>query len=255
VATGDDDEVRRTVVVLARSAISSAPIQELGRACGQIKTLPGVERATFAFSEQGHPSLREVFDDLLATATRQILIVPFLMPAEPRFNAWLATTLQRWRGGDARPWPQIRVAQLVADHPAMADVLRAIVASGGDEVAMPSKGKVKAQGCLVPEYKRCVLVCRGSPCNVAGAPVIWGHLRNERDRLSLHTVGGVFLAKASCLGPCALAPVVQVWPDGTYYGGVDESGMDRIIHDHLFNGKIVEELAYRANGRKQYLRS
>jgi hypothetical protein len=48
-------------------------------------------------------------------------------------------------------------------------------------------------------------------------------------------------------GRVALAPVRWVrsctWPEGTYYGGVGESGMDKIAQDHLLGGRIVEELA------------
>jgi (2Fe-2S) ferredoxin len=60
--------------------------------------------------------------------------------------------------------------------------------------------------------------------------------------------------KTTCLGPCALAPVVQVWPDGTVYGGVDEAGVDRIIAEHLGEGRVVADLAYAPTGKKQTLR-
>lgn len=86
--------------------------------------------------------------------------------------------------------------------------------------------------------------------------MIWGHLRNEQKRLSLRTSGeGTMSAKTSCLGPCSLAPVLQVWPEGTYYGGVDEAGVDRIVERHLLGGAIVDELAYHPTGTKQRLRS
>ena len=61
-------------------------------------------------------------------------------------------------------------------------------------------------------------------------------------------------AKTSCLGPCGLAPVLQVWPEGTMYGGVDEGAVDRIIDNHLLGGGIVEALAYAPTGAKQRLR-
>ena len=89
----------------------------------------------------------------------------------------------------------------------------------------------------------------------AGAAVVWGHLRNEQKRLSLRNAGdGTMSAKTSCLGPCSLAPVLQVWPEGTLYGGVDEEGTDRIIRHHLLAGEVVEDLAYRPTGAKQRLR-
>ena len=60
--------------------------------------------------------------------------------------------------------------------------------------------------------------------------------------------------KTSCLGPCALAPVLQVWPDGTFYGGVDETDVDRIIAEHLLGGRPVSEYAYAPATGKQKLR-
>jgi (2Fe-2S) ferredoxin len=85
--------------------------------------------------------------------------------------------------------------------------------------------------------------------------VIWGHLRNEQARLGLREAGeGTMSARTSCLGPCSLAPVLQVWPEGAVYGGVDETGVDAIIAEHLLGGRIVTRLAYAPNGRKQILR-
>jgi (2Fe-2S) ferredoxin len=85
--------------------------------------------------------------------------------------------------------------------------------------------------------------------------VVWGHLRNEQARLGLCEAGeGTMSARTSCLGPCNLAPVLQVWPEGTVYGGVDEAGVDAIIAEHLLGGRIVTRLAYVPNGRKPILR-
>jgi (2Fe-2S) ferredoxin len=245
-----------TVLLLGRAAVSAAPIQQMERFCTQVSGLPGVGHAVFAFSEQGKPSLRQVLDELVVAACGRILIVPLLLPAEPNFTAWLAKTLQRWQAATPRSWPEIRVAPLLADHPAMPAMLAAMVQSGGEPLPMPEKISHGAPASIVPAQKRCVLVCCGGPCHAAGAAVVWGHLRNEQERLSLRTAGdGTFAARTSCLGPCALAPVVQVWPEGTYYGGVGETGMDKIVQDHLLGGLIVEELAYRPTGRKQALRS
>src|SRR4029077_9583712 len=136
--------------------------------------------------------------------------------------------------GDTRRWPEIRVAALLADAPQMKRLLAELVLAPGELLALSEKVQIKNDGSVVPPQKRRVLVCLGGPCNVAGANVVWGHLRNEQERLALRAAGdGTHTAKASCLGPCALAPVLQVWPEGTYYGGVDEAGVDRIIQEHL----------------------
>lgn len=63
-----------------------------------------------------------------------------------------------------------------------------------------------------------------------------------------------FPGPKSCLGPCNLSPVLQVFPEGTYYGGVTEAVIDRIVEDHLIGGRIVSDFAYAPTGRKQRLR-
>jgi len=98
-------------------------------------------------------------------------------------------------------------------------------------------------------------VCEGGACNSAGADAIWGHLRNQQERRKLRVTGdGTMTAKSSCLGPCNLAPVLQVFPEGTYYGGITEHAVDRIITEHLLAGHVVEDFAYHPTGRKQRLR-
>jgi len=62
-------------------------------------------------------------------------------------------------------------------------------------------------------------------------------------------------ARSTCLGPCNLAPVLQVFPEGTYYGGVTEDGIDRIIADHLLRDIVVDALAYAPTGNRQTLRT
>jgi (2Fe-2S) ferredoxin/sirohydrochlorin ferrochelatase len=253
VQIGQGDDRGQAVVVLARSA---TPNREMERLCTDVASLPGVRRAVFAFWEQGAPSLRQVLRELVHDGTGPILIIPLTMPTDRGFETWLPRVLHRWQAHDARPWPEIRVAPLIADHPAMASLLGAAVASGGNALDLSEKRKTQPQGSRIPPQKRCVLVCHGGSCNSVGAALIWGHLRNERARQLLAATGeGVTAAKASCLGPCALAPVVQVWPEGTYYGGVDEAATDRIISGHLLGGMIVEDIAYHPIEGRQTLRT
>lgn len=244
----------RTIVLLARSAISAPPLREMERFRDVAAGLPGVRRALIAFSEQGSPSLRHVVEELVSEGCGHIAIVAMQLPFEASFQAWLTRALTRWRGGDRRPWPEISLSPLLADEDSALQALGAAIARQNPPLSLETS-KNATEGSIVPSAKRRVLVCMGGPCNVAGAEVIWGYLRNEQDRLSLRTAGdGCMSAKSSCLGPCNLAPVVQVWPEGTYYGGVDEEAIDRIIAAHLLAGEPVAGLAYEATGKKQYLR-
>lgn len=239
------------VLLLARTATAAPALREMERWRDAVAALPGISGAAFAFSEEGSPSLRDALRALVEANDQPIAIVPLVFPSEPSFENWLRRTIQRWQAADGRSWPEIRIAQFPGMQSAMQDVLAACLAAD----APVEPGKPAGEGSIVPAQKRRVLVCMGGPCNAAGAAPIWGHLRNEQKRLSLRTAGeGSMSAKTSCLGPCSLAPVLQVWPEGTLYGGVDEAGVDRIVQEHLLGGRIVEALAYHPTGTKQRLR-
>lgn len=49
--------------------------------------------------------------------------------------------------------------------------------------------------------------------------------------------------------------IVQVSPEGTYYGGIDEAAADHIIQYRLLSGKIVEDIAYHPIDGRQTLRT
>ena len=167
---------------------------------------------------------------------------------------WMTRSLKRWQGEHPGGWPPIRIARDIAQSLHFEPLLAALVVGAASAPAVvPDVEKPDAS--LVPPQKRRVLVCEGGACNAAGADAIWGHLRNVQERRKLRVTGdGTMTAKATCLGPCALAPVVQVFPEGTYYGGVTEAAIDRIAEEHLLGGRVVEEFAYRPTGRKQRLR-
>ncbi|MBS0224208.1 MAG: (2Fe-2S) ferredoxin domain-containing protein [Proteobacteria bacterium] len=243
----------KRVLLLTRTATSVVPLGELARLRASAASLPGVSDAAFAFSEEGTPSLRAVLMDWAAD-DMPILIVPLIVPADPAFENWLKRTVARWQAEQGGTWPPIGLAPFPGNPELMTMLVAGLITSSA---ITPVEGAKAAgmDGSVVPAQKRRVLVCMGGPCNSVGASVIWGHLRNEQKRLSLRTAGeGMMSAKTSCLGPCSLAPVVQVWPEGTLYGGVDEAGIDRIVATHLLGGEIVEELAYAATGVKQRLR-
>jgi (2Fe-2S) ferredoxin len=246
----------RAVLLLAKSAFAAAPMQEMQRLTERIQRQRGSdEHVVFAFSEQGTPALRDVMLGLRDAGFHEIVIVPLLIPLEPSFRLWLGRTLQRWLRDAPGVWPPIRISAPPEESPGLHDLVGALIdgCSTQPTVAMPDKPQPDAS--LVPAQKRRVLVCQGGPCNAAGADVIWGHLRNEQERRKLRNVGdGVMTAKSTCLGPCNLAPVLQVFPEGTYYGGVTEAGIDCIIDEHLLGGCIVAALAYEPTGRKQSLR-
>ncbi|MEE4452198.1 (2Fe-2S) ferredoxin domain-containing protein [Novosphingobium resinovorum] len=245
---------RPDVIVIARSAIAAAPIAEMQALCDALASRQVAAHTTFAFTEQGEPALRDRLRERIDAGARRIVLVPLLVPMEPGLANWIAKALARWQAADGKPWPPVLLAPPPMAMPGAADLL-ALAVGAADHHPQPPPPPLKAEGSIVPAQKHRVLVCHGAPCTAAGAALVWGHLRGEQARRSLRTAGeGMMSAKATCLGPCSLAPVVQVWPEGTTYGGVDEAGVDAIIERHILSGGIADGYAYPADGRKQRLR-
>lgn len=247
---------RRATVLLARSSITGAATREMEELATRLQAVEGVGHARYAFSEQGTPTLREVMIELADAGFDEVRILPCLLPMEPGFRVWIDRAIHRWRTeAPQRRWPRVQVGEPPAGLAGMDALLRDMATSTPSEPVPTPASALHTVGSLVPSQKYRVLVCQGGPCNNAGAALVWGHLRNEQKRLNLRSAGeGTMSAKTSCLGPCNLAPVVQVFPEGTWYGGVDERGVDRIVGEHLLQGRVVAELAYAPTGVRQPLR-
>lgn len=256
---------RRAILLIAKSAFAASPHLEMQRLAEKMAehialSHPG-DIVQFAFTEQGTPSLREGLFSLLEQKLDYITILPLVLPVEPSFRNWLVKSLKRWRASATQPWPEISITGDIASASQMLPLMSELLEQAQAQALETTPGKAVVQeGSLVPAQKYRVLVCSGGACNSAGADTIWNHLRNQQERLKLRVTGaGTMTAKSTCLGPCNLAPVLQVFPDGTYYGGVTEQAVDDIISGHLLGSPelgnhVVETHAYHPTGRKQRLR-
>ena len=55
----------------------------------------------------------------------------------------------------------------------------------------------------------------------------------------------VMITKVKCLDQCGRGPVMVVYPEGVWYGGVDEESARRIVTEHLGQGRTVEKKVLR----------
>lgn len=246
---------QRVALLLAKASITGAADAEMQRLTDQLTATGQVAAVRHAYSEQGSPSLRSSLQALADEGVDEIVLLPLLLPMEPGFRLWVSRAIERWRGLDPqRNWPRVRIASAPAQGEGSRAWLQAWLSESLNSPFAESPPR-SPEGSVVPPQQRRVLVCQGGPCNDAGAAVVWAHLRNEQKRLNLRTTGvGVMTCKTTCLGPCNLAPVLQVFPGGTYYGGVDEEGIDRIVQQHLIEGRVVDELSYPPVSGRQHLR-
>jgi len=95
-------------------------------------------------------------------------------------------------------------------------------------------------------YSRHVIVCTGSFCSPdRRGRALYSQLASllEREDL-LFGPTRVKRGETPCLGVCAGGPIVVVYPEGVWYGGVTPELLERIVVEHLKHGRVVEEAVF-----------
>ncbi|MEG0777948.1 MAG: NADH-quinone oxidoreductase subunit NuoF [Oscillospiraceae bacterium] len=92
------------------------------------------------------------------------------------------------------------------------------------------------------QYKYNVMVCGGTGCHSSGSSAI--HDKFVEELRSAGIESSVQLITTGCFGLCALGPIVIVYPEGSFYSGLEVDGVSRIVREHLVGGKPVSDLLY-----------
>jgi (2Fe-2S) ferredoxin len=77
-------------------------------------------------------------------------------------------------------------------------------------------------------------------CHTRGGVALVRKLMQELDEREL--ASEVAVSATSCHAICDKGPIVVVYPDAVWYGGVTEEGLETIVEEHLEGGKPVKAL-------------
>ncbi|GHE51968.1 hypothetical protein GCM10019059_09120 [Camelimonas fluminis] len=199
-----------------------------------------------AYEDLTGPSIPDVLEELLQRGVRQALVIPAAFPADPSLTAWLPGALAAWRLEHANADFDLRICPPVEQFLDVTAAVTAALAAEPERIrpvadVKPSMGKPGWTD--VPEHARQAFFCLGARCAHRKALPLYQHMRTIMKSIRSLNSGPqrAMCVRAGCLYPCNQGPLLVVQPDGVWYGNLDEAMIDRIVREHLLEGRPVAE--------------